>query len=113
MANNTQTAEEKKAARAEAEKKAADAAARAEAGKKAEEDKNQGGAGTPEEPPAGAPEHAEGKLYSLDHLAGEFRVPSWQTAALHRLMRWESGKKVSKKAYADALETLKKRPLGA
>lgn len=52
-------------------------------------------------------------LVSVDALAADFRLPSWQAAALHRLMHWEKDKKVSRDEYAAALETLKKRPLGA
>lgn len=55
----------------------------------------------------------EDGLVSIDALAVDFRLPSWQAAALERMMQWEKGKRVSKKDYAAALEKLKKRPLGA
>lgn len=107
MANNTQSVEEKKAAKA---KKVADVAAKTEA--------EALGIETLGAPPNGTPsamvaeEKKEETLYALDVLAVENRVATWQAAALHRMMKWEDGKKVSKKDYAVALELLNKRPLG-
>ena len=134
MANNTQSAEEKKAAKAAAKAEEAKKKAEAEeARKKAEAesqngapeggqhgdqgeggaDDNEGDSGTPGETTDGAPEQTEEEtLYSLEFLAAEYRVATWQAAALHRMMKWESGKKVSKKEYAAARALLQKRPLG-
>ena len=113
-----QNAKEKKVTETSAEK-----AAQTEETKKTEETTAQGGT-APEAPQGGtAPEsksddQGAGKnaeketLYPLDVLAGEFRVPSWQAAALHRMMNWAPGKKVTKKEYAAAVGALKNRRLG-
>ena len=39
-------------------------------------------------------------------------MPGWQTAALHRLMGWEPGKKVTGAAYKAGLARLKNRRIG-
>jgi hypothetical protein len=57
-----------------------------------------------------APE--EPVLYSLEELAQAKRVPSWQSAALHRLMGWEPGKHVSEAEYMAGLARLKNRRIG-
>ena len=51
-------------------------------------------------------------LFSLSELAARHRLPSWQVAALNRLMGWEDGKKVSEAEYAVALGGLKNRRIG-
>lgn len=52
------------------------------------------------------------ELHSLDELALSFRVPTWQQAALLRLMGWTEDKSVSEAAYADALDALNSRRMG-
>ena len=66
------------------------------------------GPATREEGPA-APENA---LKNLNELALSFRVPTWQQAALLRLMGWTEDKSVSEAAYADALDALNSRRMG-
>ena len=51
-------------------------------------------------------------LFSLEELAEAKRVPGWQSAALHKLMGWEPGKRVSETEYVEALARLKGRRLG-
>lgn len=51
-------------------------------------------------------------LESLNVLADRHRVPTWQQAALGRLMGWEAGKMVSNADYVSALDKLKSRPVG-
>ena len=51
-------------------------------------------------------------LFSLEELAEAKRVPGWQSAALHKLMGWEPGKRVSETEYAAALARLKSRRIG-
>lgn len=75
---------------------------------------------TPAEAPVPAPERLEEEpqepeaptLYSLEELAGAKRVPGWQSAALHKLMGWEPGKRVSEAEYTKALVCLKNRRIG-
>ena len=69
------------------------------------------------ESPAPAPEEAApaatpASLYSLEELASVRRIPGWQAAALHKLMGWEPGKRVSETEYVAALARLKNRRLG-
>jgi hypothetical protein len=52
------------------------------------------------------------KLLTLSAAAGMYRVPSWQSAALHKLMGWEPGKSVTVEEYGRALVRLKNRRLG-
>jgi hypothetical protein len=52
------------------------------------------------------------KLLTLSAAAELYRVPSWQSAALHKLMGWEPGKNVTVEEYAAALVRLKNRRLG-
>lgn len=66
------------------------------------------GPATREEGPA-APENA---LKNLNELALSFRVPTWQQAALLRLMGWTEDKSVSEAEYADALDALNSRRMG-
>ena len=53
-----------------------------------------------------------GELESLSVLADRHRVPTWQQAAVNRLMGWEAGKMVSNADYVSALDKLKARPVG-
>ena len=55
---------------------------------------------------------AGGELESLSVLADRHRVPTWQQAAVNRLMGWEAGKMVSNADYVSALDKLKARPVG-
>jgi hypothetical protein len=73
----------------------------------------------PEESATPAPENPESTedpedhvLYSLEELADAKRVPGWQIAALHKMMSWEPGKRVSETEYTAALVRLKNRRLG-
>lgn len=52
------------------------------------------------------------KLESLSTLASRHRVPSWQQAALMRLMDWTDGKMLTDAEYSAGLERLKTRRLG-
>lgn len=52
-------------------------------------------------------------LKSLSELAALFRVPTWQQAALERLMGWAKGKSVTEEAYSDALDSLNSRRMGS
>jgi hypothetical protein len=65
-------------------------------------------------PPAPAPEEEapELKLYTLEEMAEANRVPGWQSAALHRLMGWEPGKRVRAAEYKAGLARLKNRRIG-
>ena len=63
-------------------------------------------------PPPAPESEPEPELFSLEELAGTHRVPGWQTAALHRLMGWEPGKKVTGAAYKAGLARLKNRRIG-
>jgi hypothetical protein len=65
-------------------------------------------------PPAPAPEEEapELKLYTLEELAEANRVPGWQSAALHKLMGWEPGKRVRAAEYKAGLARLKSRRIG-
>ncbi len=79
-------------------------------------------AGTsPEEGTEGKPEISQesasveqevAELESMNVLADRHRVPTWQQAAVNRLMGWESGKMVSNADYVSALDKLKARPVG-
>lgn len=69
--------------------------------------------GTPSEPPeTPEPEKEVPALESLAVLADRHRVPTWQQAALCRLMGWEDGKMVANAEYLDALDKLKTRRVG-
>ena len=52
------------------------------------------------------------KSYGVDELANKHRIPSWQTAALVRLMGWEEGKLVTDDEYKKALQKLTNRRIG-
>ena len=52
------------------------------------------------------------ELESMNVLADRHRVPTWQQAAVNRLMGWEAGKMVSNADYVSALDKLKARPVG-
>ena len=58
------------------------------------------------------PEKEVPALESLAVLADRHRVPTWQQAALCRLMGWEDGKMVANAEYLDALDKLKTRRVG-
>jgi hypothetical protein len=60
-------------------------------------------------PPRALPEEP---LYTLSGAAEKFRVPAWQSAALHTLMEWAPGKRVREGEYASALARLKNRRIG-
>lgn len=49
---------------------------------------------------------------TIAEWAMAFRLPSWQIAALNRLMAWEDGKCVSRESYQDGLDRLRNRRLG-
>lgn len=70
----------------------------------------------PADADAGQKEQGEAQeapeLLSLEELEMEFRVPSWQQAALIRNMGWASGKKVTRAEYESAMEALSGRRLG-
>jgi hypothetical protein len=60
-----------------------------------------------------APEQTpEPALYTLEELINQNRIPGWQAAALHKMMGWEAGKKVSAAEYALGLARLKNRRIG-
>lgn len=79
-------------------------------------------AGTsPEEGTEGKPENSQefasvepeaAELESMNVLADRHRVPTWQQAAVNRLMGWDAGKMVSNADYVSALDKLKARPVG-
>jgi len=76
-------------------------------------------AGTPDEetPDAENPDAPEGEvnmggLYSVQALAMEFRVPSWQLAALLTLMDSEDDEMLSKEDFKQALSHLSHRRMG-
>ena len=52
------------------------------------------------------------ELASIEELANAQRLPTWQSAALNRLMGWGSGKKVTEAEYKAALNKLKNRRIG-
>lgn len=52
------------------------------------------------------------ELKSLSALADRHRVPSWQQAALCRMMGWADGKMLTDAAYKAALAKLSARHLG-
>lgn len=66
-----------------------------------------------EQEKASAAATREAELQSLDELALLFRVPTWQQAALTRLMGWAPDKSVSEADYADALDSLNSRRMGS
>lgn len=51
-------------------------------------------------------------LERLEVLADRHRVPTWQQAALARMMGWAAGKQVSEAEYAAALSALTNRRIG-
>lgn len=59
-----------------------------------------------------APAAPENALKNLNELALLYRVPTWQQAALLRLMDWTEDKRVSAADYADALDALNSRRMG-
>jgi hypothetical protein len=64
-------------------------------------------------PPRARPEESPTpKLLTLSAAADLYRAPAWQSAALHKLMGWEPGKRVTVEEYAKALVRLKNRRLG-
>jgi hypothetical protein len=64
-------------------------------------------------PPRARPEESPApKLLTLSAAADLYRVPAWQSAALHKLMGWEPGKSVTVEEYAKALVRLKNRRIG-
>ena len=67
---------------------------------------------TPETPEAQTTPAADEALQNLSVLADAYRVPTWQTAALCRMMGWQDGKMVTASEYADALARLSSRPVG-
>jgi hypothetical protein len=86
-----------------------------------------GAADTTPEAPAPAPEEPKAiaqvsdpdpdpdpelKLYTLEELAEANRIPGWQSAALHKLMGWEPGKRVTENVYKAGLARLKNRRIG-
>lgn len=104
-AAEARAAEEQKAAKAKAAENAgAGTEVEGAAGGKPEGDDAGSGPATEEKPAA--------ELASVEELAGKFRAPSWQTAALNRFMGWEAGKKVTEKEYQAALARLKNRRIG-
>jgi hypothetical protein len=69
------------------------------------------GQGADNTPPA--PEQdGEPELFTLSELAEKFRLPSWQSAALHKLMEWEPGKQVTETEYLNGMAALKNRRVG-
>lgn len=52
------------------------------------------------------------ELVSVNELANKLRIPSWQSAAINRLMGWERDKQVTEKEYLYALERLSDRRIG-
>lgn len=66
----------------------------------------------PESETAPAEKPGDDGLVSIEVLASDLRLPSWQTAALNRLMEWETGKRVTREEYLKALQRLKNRRLG-
>lgn len=100
---------------AEQEKASAAAARNASDGASGKSSADRSGPATREEGTA-APEHQNensgADLHSLDELALSFRVPTWQQAALTRLMGWAPDKSVSEADYADALDVLTSRRMG-
>lgn len=103
------------ASAAEQEKASAAASRNASDGASGEGSADRSGPATREEGTA-APEYQNknggAELQSLDELALLFRVPTWQQAALTRLMGWAPDKSVSEADYADALEALNSRRMG-
>jgi len=92
---------------ADAEKTAAEQAA-ADAAKAQTEGAAQGQPPAPEQ----TPQEQDGELLTLAELAEKFRLPSWQSAALHTMMGWEADKQVSEAAYRMAMDGLKTRRIG-
>jgi hypothetical protein len=66
----------------------------------------------PASPAQSAPEAEAPELFALEALAEANRIPGWQSAALHKLMGWESGKKVTVNDYKAGLARLKNRRIG-
>jgi hypothetical protein len=65
---------------------------------------------TPAPPQESAPVGDD--LKPVEDLAAVFRLPTWQSAALHRMMGWEPGKRVTEAAYTAGLARLKTRRIG-
>lgn len=68
--------------------------------------------GLNEAAPQTLPEAPEPELLALSALADNLRIPGWQSAALHTMMAWEPGKKVSAAEYKAGLARLKTRRIG-
>jgi hypothetical protein len=62
--------------------------------------------------PAAAVETPPEELTPIEDLAAALRLPSWQSAALHRLMGWGPGKRVTAAEYDAGLVRLKTRRIG-
>lgn len=73
---------------------------------------SKGNANTPPDDTGQAPQDDTPELESLSVLSNRHRVPTWQQAALMRLMGWNEGKKVYDVDYTKALEALKGRRIG-
>jgi hypothetical protein len=58
------------------------------------------------------PEHQTPPLERIEDLAEANRIPGWQSAALHKFMGWEPGKKVTANVYKAGLARLKNRRIG-
>lgn len=76
------------------------------------EEGSKGDANTPPDDTEQAPQVDTPELESLSVLSDRHRVPTWQQAALMRLMGWNEGKKVYDADYTKALEALKGRRIG-
>lgn len=79
------------------------------------EEGSKGNASTPSDVPDAmeqAPQVDTPELESLSVLSDRHRVPTWQQAALTRLMGWSDGKRVRDTDYTKALEALKGRRIG-
>ena len=129
--NNTPTAEQAAQEQAATEQPAADtpqapeqapaadgAAAQNEDAAPAAEQPGADAPPAPEQTPGtdgqgtGTEQDVEPELFTLAELAEKFRLPSWQSAALHRMMEWEPGKQVTEDAYRKAMDGLKTRRMG-
>jgi hypothetical protein len=73
---------------------------------------NTAGAAPAPEPAQREAPALENELKSITELADFFRLPTWQSAALHRLMGWAPGKRVTEAAYKAGLARLKNRRIG-
>jgi hypothetical protein len=78
----------------------------------AEQSGTDGQGAVQEQPPVPPVQEGEPELFTLAELAETFRLPSWHSEALHRMMEWEPDKQVSEDAYRKAMEGLKTRRMG-